>query len=83
MTDKFTYLIKDSEDQILGIFETFELAKENVELLCTEYEFDKYYYTDEELLEVFCDSISDVKLCVRISLEDHSANPNDKCYGSW
>jgi hypothetical protein len=84
MTDKFTYVLTDTECQIIGIFETFELAKENVELLCTEYEFDKYYYTDEELLESkpSC-NMSKVKLDIRLSLGNHSANPKDKCSGSW
>lgn len=76
MSDKI-YILKNTECQILGIFETFELAKETVELLCTEYEFDKYYYTDEELLD------TGIKLDVRLSLGNHSANPKDKCCGSW
>ena len=74
---KFTYVLTDSEDQIVGIFETFELAKENVELLCTEYEFDKYYYTNEEISKLeLPGNISEIKLIVRLSLDNYSANPN-------
>lgn len=84
MTDKFTYVITDTEDQIIGIFETFELAKENVELLCTEYKFDKYYYTDEEISKLeIAGNIAKVKLNVRLSSDNYSANPKDKCSGSW
>ncbi len=39
---KFTYILADTEDQILGIFETFELAKENTELICLSYDCDKH-----------------------------------------
>ena len=81
---KFTYVLTDSEDQIVGIFETFELAKENVELLCTEYEFDKYYYTNEEISKLeLPGNISEIKLIVRLSLDNYSANPNNKCQGCW
>lgn len=84
MTDKFTYVLTDSEDQILGIFETFELAKENIELLCTDCRFDKYYYTDEEISKLeLPGNIAKIKLVIRISLGNYSANPNNKCYGSW
>lgn len=84
MLHKSIYLITDTEDQILGIFESFESAKENIELLCTEYEFDKYYYTDEEISKLeLPGNIAKVKLNVRISLENHSADPKNKCSGSW
>lgn len=83
-TMKVIYVITDCEDQILGIFKTFELAKENVELLCSEYEFDKYYYTDEELSKLeIAGNIAKIRLNVRISLKNHSANPKNNCQGSW
>ncbi len=84
MPDKVIYVITDTEEQIIGVFESFESAKENVELLCSDYAFDKYYYTDEELLQIkIAGNIANVKLNVRVSLQNNSANPNDKCYGSY
>lgn len=84
MPNKIIYVLTDTENQILGIFETFELAKENIELLCTEYEFDKYYYTDEEISKLeLPGNIAKVKLNIRLSLDNHSANPKNKCSGSW
>ena len=84
MPNKVIYVLTDSEEQIIGVFETFELAKENVELLCSEYEFDKYYYTDEELSKLkIAGNIANVTSNVRVSLENHSENPNNNCNGSW
>ena len=84
MSHKSIYVLTDTEDQILGIFESFELAKENVELLCSDYTFDKYYYTDEEISKLeLPGNIAKVKLNVRLSLDNHSADPKNKCLGSW
>lgn len=84
MPDKSIYVLTDTEDQILGIFESFELAKENVELLCLDYVCDKYYYSDEEISKLeLPGNIAKVKLNIRLSLSDYSADPKNKCSGSW
>lgn len=68
------YLLYDGEGQIRGIFTKFDLAKEIVELLCSNHKFDRYDYPDNELTH---NNLYNQKLCVRLSNGNYSANPHD------